>query len=117
MTTKNENSTRFYSDKQEKQICKLLGASQQINSGASKFSKGDCVQKEANMLIEAKTITTNKDSFSVKKEWLDKNEKEAKTQRLYNYCLAFNFGPDQPNYFIINERLMKYLVDKLKEEE
>lgn len=35
--------------------------------------------------------------------------------RLDNSCIAFNFGPDQPNYYVINEKLMKFLVEKLEE--
>lgn len=115
--TKNKKSTRYFSDIQEKSVCRLLDAVQQSNSGAGKFSKGDCVQKEASMLIECKTVMTDKDSFSIKKDWITKNKEERFTQRLSNSCIAFNFGPGQPNYFIIDEKLMRFLVDKLSEEE
>lgn len=110
------NSTRYFSDKQEKQIVKLLGGVQNSNSGAGKWAKGDVVISSASLLIEAKTVTADKDSFSIKKEWLEKNLKEAKESHLLNNCLAFNFGPDQNNYFVINEKLMKFLVEKLTEE-
>lgn len=60
MVTKNENSTRFFSDKHEKSICKALGAFQQSNSGAGYFSKGDVVHEGALMLIEAKCTITEK---------------------------------------------------------
>lgn len=113
--TKNKKSTRYFSDIQEKSVCRLLDAVQQSNSGAGKFSKGDCVQKEASMLIECKTTTTDKQSFSIKKEWIDKNKEEAFTQRVMNSCIAFNFGPNQPNYFVIDEKLMRFLIDKLIE--
>lgn len=112
----NINSTRYFSDRQEKQIVKLLGGFQTSNSGAGKWTKGDVVIPPASLLIEAKTLTSNKDSFSIKKEWLDKNLKEAKEGHLLNNCLAFNFGPDQHNYFIINEKLMSFLVEKLIDE-
>lgn len=113
---KNINSTRYYSDKQELSICKLLGASKTPNSGAGKFRKGDCYQSEASLLIEAKCTMSEKESFSVKKDWITKNKEEAASQRLSNSCVAFNFGPDQENYFVINERLMKFLVEKLIED-
>ena len=58
----------------------------------------------------------DKDSFSIKKDWITKNELERREMRLANSCLAFRFGPDQEDYFIINEKLMKFLVEKLKEE-
>ena len=111
----NKNSTRYYSDKQEKQVVKLLGGMQTPNSGAGKWSKGDVVVPSASLLCECKTVTSDKSSISIKKEWLDKNIKEAKESHLLNHCLAFNFGPDQNNYFIIDEKLMKFLVEKLEE--
>ena len=36
-TPKNKESTRYYSDLQEKAVCKEIGATQVINSGAGKF--------------------------------------------------------------------------------
>lgn len=113
---KNKTSTRAYSDAQEKSVCKALNAIQQSNSGAGLFSKGDCVNKEASLLIECKTVMKEKESISIKKEWLTKNKEEAFSQRLSNNCLAFNFGPNEDNYYIISEKLMKYLVSKLEEE-
>ena len=41
--TNNVNSTRYYSDKHEKSICKALGGVQNSNSGAGLFAKGDVV--------------------------------------------------------------------------
>jgi len=115
--TKNENSTRFYSNIHEQSVCKALNATQQPNSGAAKFRKGDVVNTTASLLIECKTCMKDKDSFSVKKEWFEKNKEEAFALRLSNQAVCFNFGPNQSNYYVINERLMKFLVEKLEEEE
>ena len=112
----NKESTRYYSDIQEKEVCRELGAIQQPNSGAGKFRKGDVVQKESSFLIECKTCTSDKDSFSIKKEWIKKNKEERYTQRLSNSCIAFNFGPHQENYYVIDSNLMKYLVEQLSKE-
>ena len=112
----NKNSTRYYSNNQEISVCKLLNAIQTPNSGAGKWRKGDCQQQEASLLIECKTVTTDKNSFSIKKDWIIKNKEEAFNQRLNNTCIAFNFGPNQKNYFVIDEKLMKFLVEKLIEE-
>lgn len=111
-----KGTTRYYSDLQEKYVCKLLSSYQQSNSGAGKFRKGDCVNKNASLLIECKTVMTPKSSVSIKKEWIDKNKEEKFTQRLSNSCIAFNFEPNGDNYFVINEKLMKYLVEKLEED-
>lgn len=113
---KNKDCTRAFSDAQEKSICKLLGATQQPNSGAGRFRKGDCINYEASLLIEAKTCTKEKDSFSIKKEWIKKNKEEAFTQRVFNGCIAFNFGPNEPSYYVVDEKLMVFLVNKLMEE-
>ena len=112
----NKNSTRWYSNKQEKNVSKIINGKKQSNSGATLFNKGDIKIKEDSMLCECKTCTKEKDSFSIKKEWLEKNEQEAKITHFSNSMLAFNFGPDTKNYFIINEKLAKYLIEKIAED-
>ena len=111
-----DNSTRYYSDKQEKSVCKLLDGQQISNSGAGRFRKGDVQVKRASLLVECKTVTSKKNSVSISEEWIKKNKEEAFSNRLDNSCIAFNFGPDEPNYFIIDEKLMQFLVDKLEED-
>lgn len=113
--TKNTESTRYYSALQEESVCKVVKGKRQPNSGASNFSAGDVVNKDASILIECKTTLKDKDSFSIKKEWLEKNKEEMRSLRLSNHCLAFNFGPNQTNYFIIDEKLMKFLISNLEE--
>lgn len=110
-----EGTTRYYSDIQEKSVCKLLGAQQVSGSGSGHFRKGDVVHRGASLLIECKTVVSDKDSVSIKKDWIEKNKEEAFTQRLHSGVIAFNFGPSQKNYFIIDEKLMKLLVDLLDE--
>jgi len=114
--TDNKESTRYYSDLHEKSVCRALGATQTPNSGATKWKKGDVVQRQASLLIECKTVMTEKQSVSVKKEWIDKNKEEAFSNRLDNNCLCINFGPGSDNYYVISEKLMKFLVQKLEEE-
>lgn len=116
MSTNNKNSTRYYSDMHEKSVCKALNARQQPNSGATAFSAGDVVVDRASMLVECKTSVTQKDSISVKKVWIDKNKQEAFAVRKQNCCICINFGPNSENYYIIDEQLMKFLVEKLEED-
>lgn len=108
-------STREFSSIQENKVAKLLGGQVNPNSGAGKWRKGDVIIPEV-LLVECKTCMTDKSSFSIKSEWITKNKEEAFSNRLYNSCIAFNFGPDKPNYFVIDEKLMKFLVEKLIEE-
>lgn len=112
----NKESTRYYSDLHEKSVCKALGATKQSNSGAGKFAKGDVVINSIGMLIECKCTMTEKQSVSIKREWVEKNKAEGFSCRLPNNAICFNFGPDTNNYYVINEKLMKFLVEKLQEE-
>lgn len=104
--------TRFYSNKQEKHIAKVIKGRQTSNSGATAFSKGDVTTDL--FLIEAKTSTEEKKSFSIKREWLDKNTEEAFAMHKPYSALAFDFG-DGIQHYIISEdlfiRLKKYLED------
>lgn len=105
--------TRFYSDRQEKHIAKVTKGKQTANSGATAFSKGDV--RTDQFLIEAKTCVSEKQSFSIKKEWLLKNEEEKFAMGKDYSALAFNFG-DDVNYYIISEKLFIKLINLLKEE-
>lgn len=116
MSNRNKESTRYFSDKHEKSVCKALGAKQTSNSGAGLFNKGDVILKEASMLIECKTVMQPKESISVKKDWITKNTEEAFNTRNANNSICINFEPDGKNYYIISEKLMKFLCDKLIEE-
>lgn len=109
-------NTREFSDIQEKQVCKLIKGYQTINSGSGCFQKGDVFKKEASLLIECKTVTTEKQSISLKYEWIKKLKEEGFSNRLYNNAIAINFKPNGENYFVIDEKLFRYLVDKLEED-
>lgn len=112
---KNPTTTREASSAQEEYIAKKFHGSRTPNSGAGRFKKGDVILN-CGLLVECKTCMTNKSSFSIKKEWLTKNAEEAFTNRNSTSCLVFNFGPGEKNYFIVDEFLMSYLVEKLEQE-
>lgn len=110
------NSTRYYSNRQEKKVAKAVGGKQTANSGATAFSKGDVVT--ADWLIECKTKTSDSKSFTVKEEWLLKNEEEAFAMGKNNSTLCFDFGPNaNKRYYIISERLFQLLQNYLQKEE
>lgn len=109
--------TRFYSNKQERNVAKTLNGKQVTNSGATKFNKGDIVTDL--FLIEAKTCTTEKKSFTIKHDWLVKNKEEAFDMGKEYNALVFNFGPDTQNYYVIDEYTFKEMLkimQELKEE-
>ena len=68
----------------------------------------------AEFFIEAKTPTKEQTSFSIKREWINKMSEQAFEQGKYNYALAFRFAPDGNDYFVINSRLMKELVNYIE---
>ena len=106
--------TRWYSDKQEKSIVKSVGGKQTPNSGATPWVKGDILTKQ--FLIEAKTATVEKQTFSVPKKWLDKMQEEAFAMGKSYAALAFDYG-DGVNHYVINEKLFKELLEHLEKED
>ena len=109
--THNKNSTRYYSSRQEKAVAKALKGKVVANSGAPAFVAGDV--RTDDWLIECKTNTTEKKSFSIKKEWLDKNKEEAfAMNKMYN-ALAFDFGMGS-NYYIIDEKTFLQMKEALE---
>ena len=110
-----KDPTRAYSKKQENYVAKKFGGDRVKNSGATPFQKGD-VNLE-NMLIECKTKTSPSESISIKKEWLEKNNSEALFMGKKYSALAFNFGPNEKNYYIIDEYLFELLLDKLDKDD
>lgn len=113
-----DKPTRYFSDKQEKDVAKTFQGKQTANSGATAFIKGDVLLDQ--FLIECKTKTSHADSMSIKREWLEKNRKEAAFMGKKYSALAFNFGPDEKNYYIIDEilfqELVAHLIDSKNEE-
>lgn len=113
----NKLSTRDVAAVQEKRVAKKLGGYVNSNSGAGRWDKSDVKVHDASLLIECKTTMTPKKSFSIKKEWLDKTKDESFANRLYNRAIAFNFDyEDKDDYYVIDDKLMKFLVEKLIEE-
>lgn len=110
----NKNSTRYFSKKQETYIAKKLNGKRIPNSGAPDFLGGDIKTKQ--FLIEAKTTIKHKDSFAIKLSWLLKNKEEAFAMNRSYSALAFNFGPDEENYYIIDEKTFKMLLKYIEKD-
>lgn len=100
-------STRFFSKQQEKKVANTINGKTTPNSGARPYLKGDVSSK--NWLLECKTTTTAKQSFAIKKQWLETIKEEAFQAGKMNYAVVFSFGPNQENYYILNEQKFKEL--------
>lgn len=107
--TKNKSSTKYFSSRQENSISKFLEGNTVPGSGSPHFCVGDVTTND--FLIEAKTTTKPKESFSIKKEWLTKNNLERMQLGKPYGALAFQFAPNSPNYYVIDEKLFKKLLE------
>ena len=99
--------TRFYSKRQENKVAKSLNGKRVANSGATTFNKGDVVLDD--WLIECKTKTKESDSFTIKREWIEKNKEEAFAMRKLYAAIAIDFG-DGDQYYLIDEKIFKNLL-------
>jgi len=104
--------TRFYSKRQENSVAKAVSGHRTANSGATPFSKGDVTTDL--FLLECKTCTEPRKSFTLKQEWFDKNKEEAFAMHKDYSALVFDFG-DGENHYVIDERLFKMLLKYLEE--
>ena len=107
--------TRSYSKAQETNVAKKLNGKCTPNSGATKFSKGDVLTEK--FTLECKTKMSESNSITLHKDWLTKNEKECLFMGKLYSALVFNFGPNQKNYYVIDEYLFQDLVDYLNSKE
>ena len=106
----NNKPTRFFSSRQEKRVAKLVGGKQVPNSGAIRFGAGDVTTSR--ILIECKTVTKPQKTFTVKKEWIEKNQEEAFAMGKSYSAVAIDFG-DGVQHYIISQSLFNKLVDVL----
>ena len=107
--------TRFFSTQQEKKVAKAVDGKRTPNSGAAKFVGGDVTTD--NFLLECKTCMTPKQSFSIKKEWLEKNEEERFAMGKDYSALIFDFGDNEKRYYVIDEKLFVRLTELLREDD
>jgi hypothetical protein len=107
--------TRFYSKQQEERIAKAINGKRVANSGATVWSKGDVRTKDDLFLIEAKTHTELREQFTIKRDWILKNEEEAFQMGKRYSALAIDFG-DGENHYLISEKLFLELLNYLREE-
>lgn len=104
-----EKPSRFFSSSQEKSIAKAVNGKVIKNSGATMFQKGDVTT--ASWLLEAKTCMTDKKQFTLKEDWFRKNKQEALFMNKDYSAVVFNFGPNKPNYYVIDELTFQELLE------
>ena len=77
------------------------------NSGATVFKKGDVTTD--NWLFEAKTKTSESKSFTIKREWLEKNKEEAFAMGKDYNALVIDFG-DGKQFYLVDEKTFLNLM-------
>ena len=107
--------TRVYSKAQETAVAKAIGGRRTPNSGATMFGgKGDVHTQDGLFLVECKTKMTPSTSITLKKEWFEKNKQEMVFEGKEHEALVFNFGPNEPMHYIIDEYLFLGLLEYLR---
>lgn len=104
--------TRFYSKKQESAIADVTSGRRTANSGATRFDKGDVVAGQ--WLLEAKTVTKEQKTFTIRKEWLEKSKKEAFAMGKDYNALVFDFGDGGTRYYVIDEKTFLRIKEELQ---
>ena len=104
-------NTRKFSKKQEKRVAKNLGGKTVSNSGATPFDKGDVLTKR--YLVECKTSIKDKNSVSIKRDWLEKAKEEAFAMGKSAPILVFDFG-DGKDYAILSLSVLKGILGELE---
>lgn len=104
--------TRFYSSRQEKRVAKAVNGKQVANSGAPIFVAGDV--RTDDWLLECKTHTEERQQFTIKKEWIEKNREEAFQMGKHHSAVVIDFG-DGVQHYLISERDFLELLEHLRE--
>lgn len=99
--------TRFYSKKQEKRVAHEVGGDVVVNSGATRFQKGDVSSKY--WLFDAKTSTSPKSSVTIKKSWIEKINEEAFAMGKAHGAVIFDFG-DGDDFVILDVKTFTELI-------
>lgn len=112
--TNNKKSTRYYSSRQEKKIAKAVKGKTVPNSGAICFGAGDVTSDK--WLFEAKTKMEESKSFSIKREWIEKNKEEAFAMGKDYSALVIDFG-DGKQFYLIDEKTFLRMKKLLEEDD
>lgn len=104
---KKDKPTKYFSSRQEKQVAKSLGGTNDLQSGGGKWTKYDVAVGD--WAIECKTKVTPQESMSFHKDWFAQAEQN-RADSLKSYAaVCFSFG-DGVNYYAVDEKTFKFLL-------
>ena len=107
-----EYSKKEASTLQEKQVANLVNGNVTVASGGTSHGGGDVLTER--WFFECKTVTTDKDSYSVKKAVLEKLKEQTFEQMKDYGVLAFRFSPEGKDYFVVDSDTFKYMMQCTK---
>jgi hypothetical protein len=102
-----KNTNKIRSDKHEKRAAKKLKAKPTLASGALPFDKADVKSK----IIRAECKTTQKMSYSIKKELLLKLSRETEQGKIPVFNIQFESEDGDLNYYILDEGWFLQLLE------
>lgn len=111
--TQNRNSTRWYSDRHEKQVASELDLDVQVSSGSRPFHKGDVVSRH--ITIDCKTVTKPQKAVSIPEAWFKKIDEESITNGTELSGIAFNYEPGGDSYVAVPITQFRKLLDCYRE--
>ena len=111
-----KKATRDKSILQEKMFAEYIDGRVNPNSGATWHTKGDVM--DAHTLFECKTHMAPRQSHSIKRDELKKNEREALGERKQFSAYVFDFGDTTipETYVVLPAKDFKELYDCYKEQ-
>lgn len=95
---------------QEVRIAKMFGARRSPQSGGGAWKLGDVLSTD--WLVECKTTTTPKDSYSVRKDILDKADHERAEMHKSYFALAITLGEQYDDYFVLSKKTMQGILSQ-----
>lgn len=101
--------TRYFSKLQENHVAKAVNGSTTKNSGATMFQKSDVLNDL--YTIECKTKMSDSKQITLKEEWFEKQKQESLFMGKPYYAIAFNFGPNKPMYYCVDELTFQELLE------
>lgn len=108
-----EKPTRYYSNLQETEVAEVLWGEKVKNSGGNPTKKGDVIIKrdDYSILLECKTKVKPCKSFSIKREWIEDNRKDALANRHDFSGIVINFGgEEQDNHILLSLKDFKNIL-------
>lgn len=96
------------SNLQEKQVAKHVCGLVTVGSGGLSHNAGDVITD--NWFFECKTVTSEKNSYSIKKSVIEKAKEQCFEQMKEYWSLVFRFTPKGKDYYVVDEDIFKYMM-------